>query len=365
MLKRGVGMTKIYIFGAHSRGKTAAHYLCYLYPEVSVEAYLFDNDEPNENNVNGIPVIKLEENTKLNNDYPVYIGTRGVFHAAIIAKLEDLGMKDIRPITVDVDLQLRNAYLKKFYASEGRSFAKIDDLQTASQELRDTKACIYVAKSIFDKQLIDKYQLQDCEKEIQVGAVLTGSRLSHDIVTDDMGENISSRNKQFCELTALYWIWKNATEDVVGLVHYRRHFTMPSDWLQRMTDNKVDVILPVPLYVVPNLEENYRSRHDGTDLDYLFEYMKHSHEEYLDLKSFWQEGLYSPCNMLIARKEAVNDLCEWLFPILFAVAEHGGQKDDVYWNRYPGFLSERLISYFFEKNRDKYKVVFADKNFLQ
>lgn len=87
--------------------------------------------------------------------------------------------------------------------------------------------------------------------------------------------------------------------------------------------------------------------------------------EYESLKTFWQDGLYSPCNMLVARKEVLDDLCEWLFPILFAVAEHGGQKEDIYLNRYPGFLSERLISCFFEMNKDKYKVVYADKNFLQ
>ena len=356
-------MNKIYIFGAHSRGKTAAHYLCYLNPELEIEAYLYDNDEPNEPNVNGVPVIRLEENTKLNTEYPVYIGTRGVFYPSIIANLEKLGMKDIRPITVDVDLQLRNAYLKKYYASVGRDFLKIEDLSGTEVALTTS---VYVAKSIYDKQLMDEYSLQEYEKEIQVGAALTDQRLADDIVVDNVGENISKRNKQFCELTALYWIWKNAVEDVVGLVHYRRHFTMPSDWKVRMIANKVGVILPVPLFVVPSLEENFRSRHDGSDLDYMFEYMKEHHaEEYDELRAFWNNGLYSPCNMLIARKEVLDDLCEWLFPILFAVAEHGGQKEDTYLNRYPGFLSERLISYFFEKNRDKYKVVFADKNFLR
>lgn len=360
---------KIYIFGVHSRGKTVAHYLCYLYPDILIEAYLYDNDEKNENEVNGIPVIKLEKSTKLNTDYPVYIGTRGVFHPEIITKLKQLGMKDIRPVTVDLDLQLRNAYLTRYYESIGRSFVKINDLRAKnnlSNEIQRLNVCVYVAKSVFDKSLAESYKQQVYEKEIQVGTDLTQGRITKDTIVDNTGENISVRNKQFCELTALYWIWKNAPEDVVGLVHYRRHFIMPQDWLERMMNNEVDVILPIPLYVVPNLEENYRSRHDGSDLDFMFKYLKkYNKEEYDDLKAFWENGLYSPCNMLIARKEALDDLCEWLFPILFAVAERGGQKNDTYLNRYPGFISERLISYFFEKNRDKYKVVFADKNFLQ
>lgn len=365
-------MRRIYIFGAHSRGKTLAHYLRYLNPELEIQAYLYDNDEPNDTDVDGVSVIRLEENTKLHTDYPVYIGTRGVFHSAIIKKLEILGMQDIRPVTVDLDLQLRNEYLKKYYASIGRPFVKIDDLRTevdsSSDENEYVLPCIsvYVAKSFYDKKLVDTYDLQEYEKEIHVGAALTEDRIAEGLIVDNTGENISIRNKQFCELTALYWIWKNASEDVVGLVHYRRHFIMPVDWVERMTINKVDVILPVPLYVVPNLEENYRSRHDENDLDYMFTYMKENHvEEYERLKAFWQNGLYSPCNMMIARKGVLDDLCEWLFPILFAVAEHGGQKEDAYTNRYPGFLSERLISYFFNKNKDKYKVVFADKNFLR
>ena len=359
-------MNKIYIFGVHSRGKTTAHYLCYLYPELEIEAYLYDNDEANDSNVNGIPVIRLEETTKLNTEYPVYIGTRGVSHPTIIARLERLGMKDIRPVTVELDLQLRNAYLKKYYESVGRDFLKIDDLHVSVTSDDIGEACVYVAKSMFDKSLTLAYTLQEYEREIQVGSALTEARSAKDITLDNVGDNISVLNKQFCELTALYWIWKNAKEDVVGLVHYRRHFTIPEDWLQRMTDNGVDVILPVPLYVVPNLEENYRSRHDERDLDYMFAYMRKSHyEEYEELTRFWQNGLYSPCNMIIARKEVLDDLCEWLFPILFTVAEHGGQKDDAYLNRYPGFLSERLISYFFDKNKEKYKVVFADKIFLQ
>lgn len=366
-------MNKIYIVGAHSRGRTAAHYICYLNPEVSLEAYLYDNDEANETSIDGVPVIRFDENTKLHIEYPVYIGTRGIFHPTIIEKLEKIGMQDIRPITVELDLQLRNAYLKKYYASVGREFIKINDLSVVDVEDNEIvdfdireKVAVYVAKSIFDKQLKDTYELQDYEREIQVGAALTEERLGENIVVDNVGENISVRNKQFCELTALYWIWKNATEDVVGLVHYRRHFTMPFDWKKRMQKNDVDVILPVPLYVAPSLDGNFRSRHDEDAWDYMLQCLKERDvADYEEAVSFFAGGLYAPCNMFIARKEVLDDLCEWMFPILFAVAEHIGLKEDAYQNRYPGFISERLISYFFDKNRDKYKVVYADKNFLQ
>lgn len=226
-------------------------------------------------------------------------------------------------------------------------------------------ARIYVANSVHDKPLQSKYQLLREEEILQVGAALTNERLIPGVLTDCEGDNISVKNKQYCELTGLYWIWKNAQEDYIGLVHYRRHFLLPDNWLCRAVANDVDVILPVPLYVAPSLEGNYMERHIASDWEYLMQYFREEYpSEYRNAKSFFAGNLYSPCNMLIARKEVLDKLCEWLFPILDAVAEHGGEKEDPYMNRYPGFISERLITYFFEKDKNKYNIVYANKNFL-
>lgn len=354
-------MQKVYIFGAHSRAQTLAVYLESLYPEIMVEAFLYSNEERNPERIGEVPVLFVDEYTELNTRYPVYIGTRGVYHPQITEHLRSLGFKKLYPITVELDRQLRNAYLKKYFTDTGRSFSKIEKLD----EKIERSVAVYVVRSVFDKPLKKPYELASYEKEIQAGAALTRERLSDNMATDDTGKHISARNKQFCELTALYWIWKNAKEDIVGMVHYRRHFILPEDWVERMRRNEVDVILPVPLYVAPSVADNYRERHDISDWEYMMQYLQENHgAEYSQAEEFFEKNLYSPCNMFIMRKEVLDELCTWLFPILFYVAGYGGEKKDHYQNRYPGFLSERLMSFYFEKHRNRFKVVYADKNFL-
>lgn len=386
-------MGKVYIIGAHSRAQTLAVYLRYLYKDISVEAFLVNNEERNSRCIEGVPVIQLtglssssgeysdpgvealsvhNKYIELHTEYPVYIGTRGIYHEKLISELQQYGFKEIYPVTVELDMRLRNAYLKKYFAEIGREYIKIDDLDLVDgadkmDRLSDSRLSrmVYVVRSIADKTLQQPYKLADYEKEIQAGAALTEMRLSEGILTDASGVNISSWNKQFCELTVLYWIWKNAVKDVVGMVHYRRHFILPADWCERLETYSIDVILPTPLYVAPSIAGNYNSRHDPSDWEYMREYLKEQDEKFFqDAEDFFGGNLYSPCNMFVMRKNVLNDLCEWLFPVLEAVAAHGGQKEDNYLNRYPGFISERLISYFFERYRDRYKVVYADKNFL-
>lgn len=359
---------RIYIVGAQSRAKTLTGYLHFLFPDIAIEAYLVDDLSQNDSSIQEVPVYKLCDSSLFNLELPVFIATKGIYHADIQKELLQIGFHEIIPVTVDVDNWLRNAYVEKYFMSENRSFQKLDKIQLSDSCKHlsgNLKVCIYMAKSIYDKPLQSSYVSPAYERAIQVGAALTTERLEPGILTDCEGDNISSRNRQYCELTALYWIWKHSTEDIVGLSHYRRHFILPDSWQEVMVSQNIDVVLPVPTYVAPSIDGNYRERHDPLDWDYLLEYLQDKFPaDYEIAKTVFSGNLYSPCNMFIMRRAILDDLCTWMFPILDAVVEHGGEKEDTYLNRYPGFISERLITLFFHKNRDRYRIVYADKSFV-
>lgn len=72
-------------------------------------------------------------------------------------------------------------------------------------------------------------------KPIQCGRARASARL--DMIGDDTGCNISEKNASYCELTAIYWAWKNdTTSSHIGFCHYRRFFDF-----KRGTSHEVDI----------------------------------------------------------------------------------------------------------------------------
>ena len=389
---------KVYIFGAHSRARTTSVYLQESNNGCEVAAYLYDNDEANPEEIDGAPVIFIGEmcnqspnsdgicNHALDTGCPVYIATRGVYHDEVAERLRALGFSDIRPVTVELDTKLRNEYVKNIFGKRNISFRRIEELEAGKGAYTSTQAAkpvhtetlimrpfsarIYEVRSIYDKPLEkDTYIKQPYESSIQVGAALTNKRLSECTFFDNEGDNISDTNKQMCETTALYWMWKNAPEkeadDYLGLVHYRRHFILPADWAERMYDNDIDMLLPVPMYIGPSIAENFKFRHVSKDWDTLMDVIAENSEEiFKQAEQCFDDTVFFPCNMVIVRRRVLDDFCKWAFPILLTVKERGGTHDDTYQNRYPAFMGERLLTLYWYMHHDDLNVVYADKKFL-
>ncbi len=117
---------KVYIAGAHSRGRTLRVYLEYLYPDVEVEAFLVDNMSENTETADGLPVLLIGQG--LHTEYPVYLGMQGVNHEKVSNELRNAGIEEIIPVTVELDMRLRNAYVRRYEEDKGRTFCIIDEL---------------------------------------------------------------------------------------------------------------------------------------------------------------------------------------------------------------------------------------------
>lgn len=354
-------MNKFYIFGAHSRAQTTAEYVKTLHPDWELLGFLVDDEEKNASELMGVPVQHLDKKPGLDMAASVYLGIRGVGFVHVTEALQKLGFDEIIPVTPELDRELRMAYMKTAFSAAGRSFELLEEI--ASDGDVSTKVLLGVAHGTFDEHIQDAEELRLEERFIQAGAAISDDRIDCSFYDND-GDNISYKNRQFCELTALYWLWRNCSAEWIGLEHYRRRFILPEDWTARL--GQVDAILPVPLYVYPSLEGNFVARHKKQVWEMAIQILSEQHPDMQEAVTefFSKQGCYSPCNMLIARREVLDNLCSWLFPMLFDLEERVGMLEDSYQNRYPGFVSERFISFFFWYYRDKYNVVYSEKNFL-
>ena len=83
-------------------------------------------------------------------------------------------------------------------------------------------------------------------------------------LSDNTGENISKKNKNYCELTGMYWVWKNTQDEYKGMVHYRRYFSnsLRKKYILKESTiknilKKYDVILPFSVSLKKSLTEDF------------------------------------------------------------------------------------------------------------
>ena len=205
---------------------------------------------------------------------------------------------------------------------------------------------------------------------IQVGWDGNGRPFSD--LNDAMGVSIADKNPFYCELTALYWLWKNGTlDDYVGLCHYRRFFYLkgyPGGLARKMARSlsdirewidvseigeslqHADIILPVAGTCLNSMEQEYKEHHRPNDFDVMKEVLLELYPEYEATmrKVFSRRYIYF-FNMFITSKKIFCDYMEWLFNILFEVEKRIHiPYDDLYQRRVFGFLAERLLNVYVE-----------------
>lgn len=192
------------------------------------------------------------------------------------------------------------------------------------------------------------------------------------MIGDNTGDHISSKNPNYCELTTIYWAWKNMSADYYGLMHYRRIFDFTekypaktcyrfdritrrllglSDQAMKTVLQDHDMVLPLSHSVsqlIPSgtVRSEYCQTQIASDLHHLRSAIESkAPHTLLDFDAVFSGEEAYFYNMFIMRKSLFLDYSKWLFSILFELEQHLDfvQRND-YQKRVFGFLGERLLS---------------------
>ncbi len=205
---------------------------------------------------------------------------------------------------------------------------------------------------------------------VQVGAACNvdenGDPVDLGFSKDNTGDNISAKNPHFCELTGLYWAWKNLDADWLGLVHYRRYFglrqpkkgedlydcVLSSAQAAKLLQ-KYRVLVPTRRkYYIETLYSHYAHTHYAEHLDATREIIAAEHPEYLDAfdRVMARRSGYM-FNMCVMERALMDDYCSWVFDILFRLEESLKAEEmelSFYQGRFYGRVSEIIFNVWLE-----------------
>lgn len=220
---------------------------------------------------------------------------------------------------------------------------------------------------------------------VEAGSALKSEKIGFQCDDECMGQecdNISRKNMHYCELTVLYWAWKNIRKvypslEYIGLNHYRRFFIFGKT-ARRTTSIEYEKLSDINLPLTPeniSLEKNtiitprdtifstslyvhYCTHHYSEDYRILRNSIKELYPDYYDsfIHVFEKNYILLPYNMFIMSFDIFEDYCEWLFNILKDVESKSIYKSyNQYQQRIFGYMSERLFNVYIHQKKIKIK----------
>jgi hypothetical protein len=350
LLERIAGAECFAIFGAQTVAYGAYVALRSLYNCVP-ECFIVGSVSDNPQNIDGVPVRTIDD-CDLALATLIVVAVSDLLQDEVGDTLKRRGFFNLLFLNSDLEFQLLSAYYDEI--------GEFSCLSESEAKMNIGEFAVYQAKSVHDVPLKTLPPHREWEISIQAGATLTDRRIAG--LTDDLGDNISEKNRQYYEATVIYWIWKNVKSKWKGICHYRRHFDITNKQIFELAKEEIDAVLTLPYMCYPNAAAQFQ-RFVSDDvynatLSALKTLYPEKHDNYLKILGGRYNYAY---NMLIARATVYDAYCEWLFSILNFIETKSDKITEIASTRALSYISEILTSIYFLSNANGLNIRFAKR----
>lgn len=329
------------IYGAQVVAYGAYTAIKHLYSRTP-EAFVVSNMEGNPAELDGIPVRTLDTISK---DTLIIVAVTELLQDEIVKMLEERGYAHTFRLTAHEEHVLMSTF-----------FDSIDEFPLLDSNPRYEPAgfTLYEVKSHRDKPLANHPELKSFERSIQAGAALTKMKIAP--ILDNTGKNISAKNKQYCEMSAVYWVWKNTDHAWKGVEHYRRHLHVIPELLY----NDIDAVMPLPYICYPSTRAQLLRFISEDVLRGMLHVLKVLHadkyDEYVNILNGKYQYTY---NLVCAKREVFDAYCTWFFEITEYMETLG--IDEIANTRALSYVAEALTNIYFMSNRNTLRIKHVEK----
>lgn len=198
------------LYGAGMVAVSVYYAIKELYKNCRIINFIVSERKGNPEEIDGVPVITLQEFNRT--DVKILVTAPENHHAVIAEELEQRNLGNY----VCIDSKMEAGLMERYYDRMNHSgnFPMFPILHSYTKGLERISLQVYMAKFYKDKPLQREYEIPEWIRTIQAGAALTDIHISD--IRDDTGDNISAKNGNYSELSAMYWVGKHGTCGAVG-----------------------------------------------------------------------------------------------------------------------------------------------------
>lgn len=321
-----------------------------LYSEYPILGFLVTSMQDNPVALAGLPVwdiksFSMDIGIEEKNNCHILIATPEDQHSTIKDTIHSYGYLHYTCMDSAKEARLMERYFTKLGL-----FPSVHGLELGKEK---AKLWVLMAKFYKDRDLKSDYRPPEWVHSLQVGAALTGVQAA--ALRDNVGKNISAKNVNYCELTGLYWLWKNRLlidfgekAQYYGLFHYRRVLDITDADLYRLGANDVDAVLQFPTLHEPSILEHHTRYIPESDWEAMRKALVELYPEYAEaFPRIMAQPYFYNYNLIIAKRQVLADYCTWLFPILERTESLSTPRGWERRDRYIGYLGESLMTLYF------------------